>query len=303
MTLFCFNDCLPEGIEERFFLECLIYSMISYRDIKEEFEDNIIGIFSDRQPSQLFLTESYSLAQCIDSLEKDLKNFAYSIFGKTFDDGNLDYDCQYLIENDHYLIINQNKYDAINLKIAESNKGVLFTLQVHNDLKVNELTINCNNGNHSPVRNLYGDKDNTAFIVSTIKKDLIDQLNGFDKLVEIIGNCSYNSRFKKNFESLTKETQDFLLKEVQYAIDRNLKTRFYPDDKLIKDVTPNRDKSFKVFELRIFSPVAIRMYFYETPSKIFFGSIEEKPKKKAQDQHILNAFSIISELLVLEGIN
>ena len=41
------------------------------------------------------------------------------------------------------------------------------------------------------------------------------------------------------------------------------------------------------------------MYFYETKEKIFFGSIEKKPKRKVQDNDILNAASIIKELIIL----
>ena len=63
----------------------------------------------------------------------------------------------------------------------------------------------------------------------------------------------------------------------------------------------DKERVIKVFELRIFTPVAIRMYLYETPTRIYFGSIEGKPKKKVQDSDILNAMSIIKELIALEG--
>ena len=61
------------------------------------------------------------------------------------------------------------------------------------------------------------------------------------------------------------------------------------------------EKIIKIFEFRVFTPVAIRMYIYETPSKIYFGSIESKPKKKIQNSDIINAMSIIKELIALEG--
>jgi len=44
------------------------------------------------------------------------------------------------------------------------------------------------------------------------------------------------------------------------------------------------------------------MYFFETVQKIYLGSINGKPKRKVQDNDILNASSVIKELIALENI-
>ena len=64
-------------------------------------------------------------------------------------------------------------------------------------------------------------------------------------------------------------------------------------------MTPQTEKRIKVNELRIFSPVAIRMYFFETGTKVYLASINKKPQNKVQSGDILNALSIIKELIIL----
>jgi putative component of toxin-antitoxin plasmid stabilization module len=66
---------------------------------------------------------------------------------------------------------------------------------------------------------------------------------------------------------------------------------------LIKDVTPKKEKDIRVLELRVFDPVAYRVYFYEAPDTVYFGLVEKKPSEKVQNNQINTATSIIKQLV------
>jgi hypothetical protein len=303
MFHFCFNDCIPKDGADHELVKRLSETLTHYDSIKNHFPGHIDGVITDRLPSETFLNNTqFTLADCIGHLDRELKKIALSNFNKyPVENYCLPNDIDRLLALNFKIFIDKNPYDAINAMIVAENNGVLFTLLIHSDLKNNFLTIKDDKNKKYQVLNLFGDKENTLFVKHIINRKLILQLENFDKLKAIVGECSHNTRFKKDFECLPLNTQDFLIKEIQFAIDRNAKTRFYPDDKLIKNVTPDNEKQIKIFELRIFSPLAIRMYFFETSTKVYLGSIEGKPKKKEQTGDILNAVSIIKELILLEA--
>jgi hypothetical protein len=302
MFHFCFNDCIPKDEAAHILVKRLSETLTHYNSIKKSFPDCIDGVITDRLPSDIILNNAqFTLKNCISRLDRELKTIALANFNKyPVDKYYLLYDIDKLLASNFKIIVDETSYDAINAIIVAENGGILFTLPIHSDLEKNFLIIRDDKNGKYQVLNLFGDDNNTLFIEEKINNELILQLDNFDKLKAIIGECTHNARFKKDFESLSRKTQDFLLKEVRYAISRNAKTRFYPDDKLIKNVTPDNEKEINIFELRIFSPLAIRMYFFETSTKVYLGSIEGKPKKKEQTSDILNAASIIKELISLE---
>lgn len=91
--------------------------------------------------------------------------------------------------------------------------------------------------------------------------------------------------------------QNSIIADFSRAIDRNLDTRFSADGELIKDVTPDKEKSIKVYELRVFEPIAIRIYFYENGNEIYLAKIKRKPPKKSQSNDIKSSKSLIKELI------
>lgn len=301
MFQFCFNDCIPNEETNDGLVKHLSTTLTHYNIIKNRFSNSVDGIITDRYPSKLQLNNSeFTLANCINQLTRELKKIALANFNKyPVDSYYVLTDVDALLEQGYSIEINAVSHDAINAKIVQENGGILFTLPLHNDLKKNILSISSGENQAFEVINQYGHDSNTQFISDFIQGDLVKRLNGFEKLMAIVGECAYNERFKRDFENLTFDTQTFLLKEIQHAINRKAKTRFYPDGKLIKDVTPDKETKIRVFELRIFSPVAVRCYFFETSTKIYFGSIEGKPKKKVQNSDILNALSTIKELIIL----
>jgi len=302
MRLFCFNDCFPKDGSEHVLINCLCDSLIHYSQIKRRFPISVDGIITDNLPSRVVLNNSdFTLENCISQINhRELRIIAFSNFNKyPIDEKFLIQDEEELIKRNYSVRIGETEHNGLNAKIASENEGFLFSLAIHSDLKKNVLIISDDLNQSFEVANLFGEDSNTGYLSDQIERSLISQLDNFLKLKAIIGDCSHNTRFRKEFESLSVSTQNFLLKEIEFAINRNAKTRFYPDDKLIKNVTPENEKRIQVFELRIFSPVAVRMYFYESPTKIYFGCIEGKSKKKEQTGDILNAASIINELVLL----
>lgn len=303
MFQFCFNDCIPKNETDDGLVSHLSSTLSHYNSIKKQFPSYVDGIVTDRIPSELFLNDShFTLGSCIKQLSRETQKIAFSNFLKyPVEKFMPPEDIDSLIEKEYTITINEKPIDALNAKMVSENEGVLFTLPVHPDLKKDALLIVDKEKQTYKVLNQFGEDKNTAFLSGIIKADIIKKVGGFEKLIAIVGECSYDNRFKLNFENITSETQDKLLKEISRAIDRKSDTRFHPDGELIKNVTPPKEKEINVFELRIHSPVAIRMYFYETSNKIYLGSIERKPKDKVQDTHIHNAVSIIKELIGMES--
>lgn len=302
MFQFCFNDSIPIDGKNDELVKHLSVTLKHYDFIKKKFPLNVDGIITDRVPEKIILNSvNFSLADCIRFLEREIKKIAFSNFGKyPIEEFYAQIDIDNLLEKEYFIVINDISIDATNAKIVQDNEGILFTLPIHDELKKNTLFISDKAKQTCKVLNQYGADTNTIFISEFIQTDIVKRADGFEKLLAMVGDCKYDTRFKMDFDNLTSATQKKLLNHIHQAIERKAKTRFYPDDEKIKDVTPAKERAVKVFELRVFEPVAVRMYFYEAPQKIYFGSLDGKPKRKVQDNDILNAISVIKELIVLE---
>jgi putative component of toxin-antitoxin plasmid stabilization module len=114
-------------------------------------------------------------------------------------------------------------------------------------------------------------------------------LNNIEKLKRIIPNYNFYSSFEKEFTDLNVSIQDSIIDEFIKAKQRNLSTPFSPDTKIIKDVTQPNFKN-KIMELRIYTPVAIRVYFNELGNKVNLISIEQKSNPN-QDEDIKKAYA------------
>ncbi|MBK9459242.1 MAG: hypothetical protein IPN94_07350 [Sphingobacteriales bacterium] len=129
------------------------------------------------------------------------------------------------------------------------------------------------------------------------KKWCLEISTNFDKLLNMVGLHKYTPNFKKDFDSLSKDAQRSIIEGFEKAKNRHLLTPFYPDTKVIKDVS--LDKSIcKVWELRIYTPIALRVYFNETQKIVYLASIEQKSNPN-QNEDITKAQNLLKNLLNL----
>lgn len=300
MFRFYFNDCIPENGTLFALTNLLSKTLLEYSLLWKSFSENIDGVITYSSPSDYYLnTDGASLYKCIAALDnKDLRAFAYRIFTKFPVEAHYFItDEDSLLAFDYKITIAGVNFNAINLVIVAENDGALFTLGLHDDLRKDILNIASNSKIKINVNNLFGERENTNFIEGLIKSSITSTLDNFGKLTTLVGNNVYSTRFKKGFEDSSSVMQKIIIEHFHDAIKRNGTSPLFADAKLIKDVTPEKCE-FRVFELRIFNPIAYRIYFYERGDNTFLALIEKKPQPKKQDNHINAAVSIISELLM-----
>lgn len=96
----------------------------------------------------------------------------------------------------------------------------------------------------------------------------------FEQLTAFLGNSVITKNFEKSYASLSSDAQKSIKEEFEKAANRNLATRFYPDTKIVKDVSVS--KKCTVYELRVYQTVALRVYFNEIGDTVYLASIEQK---------------------------
>jgi hypothetical protein len=119
--------------------------------------------------------------------------------------------------------------------------------------------------------------------------------SNFDKLKDILGSTVYNKNFVNNFSGFSSDVQISIIEEFKKAKRRKLMTPFFPDTKIIKDVTSN-NHNVKVMELRVYHPMAIRVYFNESAEVVYLASIEQKSNPNQNDD-IQKAYKILISLI------
>lgn len=107
-------------------------------------------------------------------------------------------------------------------------------------------------------------------------------LSNVEKLKITIPNYNFSSSFEKEFTSLNDDVQISIINEFIKAKERNLATPFSPDTKIVKDVTQS-NFNYKIMELRVYTPVAIRVYFNELNGLVNLISIEQKSNPNQSD--------------------
>jgi putative component of toxin-antitoxin plasmid stabilization module len=297
MHTFTFNDCIPNQASDDQVFKCFRNSLIEYRKIKAEHTGLINGILTHMDPEKLFVNERLNLKQMVLMLDIDMRKFAFSNFNKyPLEDYYPDLNIEEILSQNYRTIADGLELDALNIKICQLFDGILFTLALCEDIKRNSITIIEEDQNLTYIDNQYGAEENTEYIIEAIREKQIASKSGFEKFCILLGDTVYLKSFKEDFEKLPLECQDSVNLEVQKAINRNLQTSLAPDNDVVKDVTPAKENAIKICELRIFEPVALRVYFSEKNSKIYLGSIKKKPAKKVQTNDIKTAINIIKAL-------
>jgi hypothetical protein len=302
MHKFYFNDCLPKCESQYDFIQHFSKTLIEFNTLKEEGHLGIEkAIITDRLPSEIFLGNAYSLQDTIENIrDSNLKRLAFSLFNKYPIDRYFNVS-EAIIEkiwsHNFGLTIDQQDYDALNIAIVGENRGFLFTVPIHNDLKQHTLSLKPKEaGDALLIHNLYGHEDNTLVIKNKIEALNAESLSIFGKLQFTLKQCIYAAHFERDFSKLSLLEQQSIIDEFEKAKGRGLITPFFPDTKIIKDVTPNNPKC-KVLELRVYAPTALRVYFNETVDNVFLSSICLKSNPD-QSSDIKKAHGILHKLIL-----
>jgi hypothetical protein len=300
MYKFYFNDCLPHDRSKHEIVSCFEKTLPEYKVIRLKY-DVVDGIVTLKMPESIVLNEDgFTLKNCIEGLaDRNLKRYAFAVFGKYPVEGHfLVRNENDLLENKYCVTINDIDYDALNIKLVQENTGFLFSMALHDDIKRDAILIKDKNDNEYFVANLYGEAENTVCIDRKIQELIAVQRSSFERLLQAAGKCCYNAQFKDAFNKLSESIQIAIIDCFRKARERKGLTPFYADGKLIKDVTPEKEQGIKIHELRIFSPVAYRLYFYEATDAVYLGTLEKKSAKKVQSNQIKTAAGIIKNLAV-----
>jgi hypothetical protein len=297
----CFNDCFSGEFSKHLILESLIDSLEEYKDLKQSYPEEIQGIVTSQPISVVNLSNhQYSIYDLVSSItDKDLRNFGYKVFTKYPVDNFFDVsDEEDLLAKEYVTSVAGVQHSAINHVIVYRNEGVMFSLGVHDDLRVNVLSISSNSDLVISVTNLFGLDSNTQYVKNLLEKSKFERLENFERFLSVVGENVFSARFKRSFELLPSNVQISIIEHFERAIRRNGASPLFSDGDLIKDVTPENAK-YRLYELRIFDPVAMRVYFYETTEKIYLALVERKPQPKKQNSDINAAYSIIKQWILM----
>lgn len=302
MYHYSFNDCFEKTYDINTIKACLYNSLIHFKEISKKYPNQIKGILTDRSPNDILVGIDLSLASVILMLNRDEKNYALKNFTKyPIEDFYPDLDIDNILSKSYTLKINQHHYDALCAKINHMHDGFLFSLALNDDLKKNQLGIFENKENEIFIDNLYGFQTNSEYNIKKIEDKIQSAKIGFEKFITLFDNPIYFNSFEEEFNSLTNDTQEAIYQKFSRAKERNLPTNFSADKDLIKDVTIEKEKEVKIYELRIFEPVCVRLYFFEeSKDKIYLASVSKKPAKKTQSNDIKTSIALIKSLIKLK---
>ncbi|MFA5649843.1 MAG: hypothetical protein WC914_01695 [Proteiniphilum sp.] len=115
--------------------------------------------------------------------------------------------------------------------------------------------------------------------------------SGFEKIVSRFPNVRYTNKFQKTFNELSNEVQNSIVRKLNDAIAQNCINQ--PNGILVKEVSLSG--RCKVLEIRVYSPVALRVYFNFENDIVSFASIEQKSNPD-QNEDIRNAERLLMYL-------
>lgn len=306
MHQFYFNECLPAtAVHKR---DLVLFLSKTIKEYDYLIGQNIgvdKGLILEKEIENIIVVQN-NLKEIILSIpdkERETRTLAFAYFTK--------YPIQYHLQSteiDDKLLEEQYCFedlDATNLAIAKHNSCFLFSVAVNESIEKNSLRIYGKN-HEFDIDNLFGEKQNTLYIESHIRTINAASLELFDQLKVELKDPIYTKAFEKEFKSAKVEVQKSIINNFAAAPDRKLKTPYFPDNReggLIRDVTPdNNRKNAKVYELRVYRPEALRVYFYEFENTVFISSIGYKKDYKeengsAQSKDIKKALDEIDKLI------
>ncbi|OUD13933.1 hypothetical protein [Thioflexithrix psekupsensis] len=249
-------------------------------------------------PEQLSLGK-FSLAEAIDKLEnKDLKRLAYAYFIKYPIEKFCLIDEEKLLEQDYFFLAETGEKKVLYLLQIARQNGLLLSVALSDDLKINQLElVNRDRSEKLFINNLFcAEKEsefkcNVSFIEDYIQNQTFCNANFLSK-IELLLNAKFSSKFEKAFSLLSNDEKESIFNLFERAKCEGF--LLYPNKQMVKDVSP--DEKTKVYELRVYTPVALRVYFYATAEKVFIASLEKKSNPN-QSEDIKNAAKLLAKMV------
>lgn len=303
MHQFYFNECLPPNVVSLNDFASLLSKTIKEFDslVKKNIGvDKGVILEKGTENTNVCGSNLKNAIMSIPDKQREIRTLAFAYFTK--------YPIQFHLQShkiDDKILEEQYCFediDATNLAIAKHNGCFFFSVAVHKSIENNILHIK-GKSEELAVDNLYGEEKNTQYIESQILKINAISLNLFEQLKVELKDLIYSTAFEKAFLSEPNEVQISIIDMFIYAKKRGLATPYYPDTKIIKDVTPdNNNKKAKIYELRVYSPKSLRIYFFEFKGIVYIAKLEYKSSYKkvdstSQAKDIKRSLTIIDNMI------
>lgn len=288
MIIFFFNDCLPNNRNIEEYSLALHNTILAYKELSKKHE--ICVVASDNQDC-LQLAPLITLKLCIlDIKNKEERTYALRMFnkypiGKFCDDSQA---TEWLLNENFKISIDGSNKDAINLALTAYSNGMLFSLGLCDDLRSNKLNLS-GEKEDCEIYNLYGEYSNTEYIdeelnsINESGKSLLEKIKE-----EIGGDVHVRETFIEDFNRIIPYKQKSILDKFSQVSKYKKLHPIYVDNKNIKDVTPTNGKKGPMYELRIFSPCVLRVYFTQKEQIFILIDIGDK---NDQDSDINRAYN------------
>lgn len=203
---------------------------------------------------------------------------------------------QYPVEEDElvnfsaYTVINNvRNNDPYGYISAFLSKGFLFTVPVFDEFKSDFLIFYRSDiGSSNKVDSFYG--ENSYYALQVLEERRIASLSFLEFLKEQI-NAVWDKNFESAYNKLTLEQQKAIVDAFSEAKNSSFKAQKKGGP--VKDVTTDKGKH-KLYELKVFSPTAIRVYFALIDTEVKILSLGFKSK---QSDDIKNAQSKLNNSL------
>lgn len=299
MRIFYLNEIFPDIVSIQEAVQSLEKTMDEYKVLKIAHPNSIDGIVSSSYSGNIIISKGLTLLDCIQAIQnQSLRGYTYSQFIKYPIDDYSDIDAVLEDGVEFHFLLNQINKDALSIKAVSNHNGTLFSLNLHDDLAKDLLTIHSLGVPAFEISNLYGIEENTKRIKEIIIKDETAKLNNIEKLERILKDSKFSTKFKNEFNAVSKDIQDLIINGFNIIIENQNKNINTPET-LLKDVTPNKEKKISIKELKLRDPIAKRIYFSKIEDKYYLASLEKKPLKDKltteQSLHIKNALSYVKQ--------
>jgi putative component of toxin-antitoxin plasmid stabilization module len=307
MHTFYFNhECLPVCEDRVRFREAFEATLTAYDELAREAEANVFqGIITETLPSHLNLGGDFTLGDVIKEIPNGaLRGLAYRYFTR--------YPIEDHLGATHQTMVSESELDEAGsfiwlcetearrcfyLVLAGFHKGFAFSPSMEACLAIHLLELN-DGAKSVEIPNLYGEESNLQAIREEINRRNQTFRTLFDQLLTVLGKCVLAPKFRKEFEQLRDSEKQSIIDMVERAKDRNLASPLFPDTKIIKDVS-QQDGKCKVYELRVYTPTALRVYFLEKEGRVYLVSIKMKSNPN-QTKDIQQAERLIHKLLLTD---